>query len=50
VVIARLATTIRMVNEALQNYRFHEAAQGVYNFSGRFFDWYMSGEAELQSR
>jgi len=29
---ARLATTIRMVNEALQNYRFHEAAQGVYQF------------------
>src|SRR6266436_4282018 len=48
---ARLATTIRMVNEALQNYRFHEAAQGVYQFFwGDFCDWYIEWvKPELQS-
>src|SRR4029077_16252470 len=29
---ARLASTIEMMNEALKYYRFHEAAQGVYQF------------------
>src|SRR5713101_1774720 len=39
---ARLAATISLVNEALQNYRFHEAAQGVYQFFwGDFCDWYI---------
>jgi valyl-tRNA synthetase len=39
---ARLAGTIEMVNEALKNYRFHEAAQGVYQFFwGDFCDWYI---------
>ena len=39
---ARLAATIEMMNEALKNYRFHEAAQGVYQFFwGDFCDWYI---------
>ncbi len=39
---ARLAATIGLVNEALTNYRFHEAAQGVYQFFwGDFCDWYI---------
>jgi valyl-tRNA synthetase len=39
---ARLANTIEMVNDALSNYRFHEAAQGVYQFFwGDFCDWYI---------
>jgi valyl-tRNA synthetase len=39
---ARLAATIEMMNEALANYRFHEAAQGVYQFFwGDFCDWYI---------
>src|SRR6266852_3744414 len=39
---ARLAGTIDLVNEALRNYRFHEAAQGVYQFFwGDFCDWYI---------
>src|SRR5260370_38041211 len=39
---ARLARTIYLVNESLQNYRFHEAAQGVYQFFwGDFCDWYI---------
>src|SRR3984893_713462 len=39
---ARLASTIELVNEALKNYRFHEAAQGVYQFFwGDFCDWYI---------
>jgi valyl-tRNA synthetase len=48
---ARLATTIGLVNEALQNYRFHEAAQGVYQFFwGDFCDWYIEWvKPELQS-
>src|SRR6202043_3823523 len=38
---SRLAATITQTNEALQNYRFHEAAQGVYQFFwGAFCDWY----------
>jgi valyl-tRNA synthetase len=39
---ARLASTLDLVNEALKNYRFHEAAQGVYQFFwGDFCDWYI---------
>jgi valyl-tRNA synthetase len=48
---SRLAATISLVNEALQNYRFHEAAQGVYQFFwGDFCDWYIEWvKPELQS-
>jgi len=48
---ARLAATIGLVNEALQNYRFHEAAQGVYQFFwGDFCDWYIEWvKPELQN-
>jgi valyl-tRNA synthetase len=39
---ARLASTIDLMNEALKNYRFHEAAQEVYQFFwGDFCDWYI---------
>src|SRR5262249_43205216 len=39
---ARLANTIELLNDALANYRFHEAAQGVYEFFwGDFCDWYI---------
>ena len=38
----RLAATVDVVNEALDGYRFHEAAQGVYHFFwGDFCDWYI---------
>jgi valyl-tRNA synthetase len=48
---ARLTATIEMMNEALANYRFHEAAQGVYQFFwGDFCDWYIEWvKPELQS-
>jgi valyl-tRNA synthetase len=48
---SRLASTAEMVNEALANYRFHEAAQGVYQFFwGDFCDWYIEWvKPELQS-
>ncbi len=48
---ARLAATIEMVNDALASYRFHEAAQGVYQFFwGDFCDWYIEWiKPELQS-
>jgi len=48
---ARLAATIETVNEALKNYRFHEAAQSVYQFFwGDFCDWYIEWvKPELQS-
>jgi len=48
---ARLATTVDLVNDALSNYRFHEAAQGVYQFFwGDFCDWYIEWvKPELQS-
>jgi valyl-tRNA synthetase len=47
----RLAETIDLVNDALENYRFHEAAQGVYQFFwGDFCDWYIEWvKPELQS-
>jgi len=48
---ARLAETIELVNGALSNYRFHEAAQGVYQFFwGDFCDWYIEWvKPELQN-
>src|SRR5882762_2187765 len=48
---SRLAETISSVNEALQNYRFHEAAQSVYQFFwGDFCDWYIEWvKPDLQS-
>jgi valyl-tRNA synthetase len=47
---ARLAETIDLVNGALSDYRFHEAAQGVYQFFwGDFCDWYIEWvKPELQ--
>ncbi len=39
---ARMAQTVETVNDALSNYRFHEAAQAVYQFFwGDFCDWYI---------
>ncbi len=39
---ARLAETVETVHDALTNYRFHEAAQSVYQFFwGDFCDWYI---------
>ena len=39
---ARLASTVKTVNEALETFRFHEAAQEVYQFFwGDFCDWYI---------
>jgi valyl-tRNA synthetase len=39
---ARLAETVKTVDDALENYRFHEAAQSVYQFFwGDFCDWYI---------
>ncbi len=39
---ARLAATIAAVNDALETYRFHEAAQTIYQFFwGDFCDWYI---------
>jgi valyl-tRNA synthetase len=39
---ARLATTVKTVNDALETFRFHEAAQEVYQFFwGDFCDWYI---------
>jgi valyl-tRNA synthetase len=39
---ARITTTVEVVNDALANYRFHEAAQAVYQFFwGDFCDWYI---------
>jgi len=48
---ARLAGTVELMNDALANYRFHEAAQGVYQFFwGDFCDWYIEWvKPELQS-
>ena len=40
--LGRLAATVDVVNEALGDYRFHEAAQTVYHFFwGDFCDWYI---------
>jgi valyl-tRNA synthetase len=48
---SRLASITEQVNEALENYRFHEAAQGVYQFFwGDFCDWYIEWvKPELQN-
>jgi len=47
---ARLADAVKAVNDALTDYRFHEAAQGVYQFFwGDFCDWYIEWvKPELQ--
>jgi valyl-tRNA synthetase len=47
---ARLADTVKSVDDALANYRFHEAAQDVYQFFwGDFCDWYIEWvKPELQ--
>ena len=47
----RLAETVETVNAALEDYRFHEAAQGAYQFFwGDFCDWYIEWvKPELQS-
>jgi valyl-tRNA synthetase len=48
---ARLADTVNVVDDALANYRFHEAAQSVYQFFwGDFCDWYIEWvKPDLQS-
>jgi len=39
---ARITNAVEVVNDALANYRFHEAAQTVYQFFwGDFCDWYI---------
>jgi valyl-tRNA synthetase len=39
---SRLARTIAIVNEALEEFRFHEAASSVYQFFwGDYCDWYI---------
>ncbi len=47
----RLAETIHSVNDALANYRFHEASREIYQFFwGDFCDWYIEWvKPELQS-
>jgi len=47
---ARLAATVETVDAALGEYRFHEAAQSVYQFFwGDFCDWYIEWvKPELQ--
>jgi valyl-tRNA synthetase len=47
----RLAETVSTVDAALEDYRFHEATQGVYQFFwGDFCDWYIEWvKPELQS-
>jgi valyl-tRNA synthetase len=47
----QLASTIETINDALANYRFHEAAQSVYQFFwGDFCDWYIEWvKPELQN-
>src|SRR5277367_2370652 len=48
---SRLAGITEQVNSALENYRFHEAAQAVYQFFwGDFCDWYIEWvKPELQN-
>src|ERR1700686_3876362 len=50
-IFARLAATIEQMNDALTNYRFHDGAQGVYEFFwGDFCDWYIEWvKPDLQS-
>ena len=41
-IFARLSAVVTLVNEALENFRFHEAAQTIYHFFwGDFCDWYI---------
>jgi valyl-tRNA synthetase len=41
-IFSRLAAVIAQVNNALENFRFHEAAQTTYQFFwGDFCDWYI---------
>ena len=41
-IFSRLARTVDTVNDALENFRFHEAAHVVYHFFwGDFCDWYI---------
>jgi valyl-tRNA synthetase len=41
-IFSRLAHTVGTVNDALENFRFHEAAHVVYHFFwGDFCDWYI---------
>ena len=41
-IFSRLAAVIAQVNDALDNFRFHEAAQTIYQFFwGDFCDWYI---------
>jgi valyl-tRNA synthetase len=41
-IFSRLAAVVEQVNDALENFRFHEAAQTIYHFFwGDFCDWYI---------
>ena len=41
-IFARLAAVITQVDDALENFRFHEACQTIYHFFwGDFCDWYI---------
>ena len=41
-IFSRLAAVAGQVNDALENFRFHEAAQTIYHFFwGDFCDWYI---------
>ena len=41
-ILSRLAAVVAQVNDALENFRFHEAAQSIYQFFwGDFCDWYI---------
>jgi valyl-tRNA synthetase len=57
-ILSRFNRVTKDVNEALQTYRFHEAANGIYDFFwGEFCDWYLelikprlNAEGETASR
>src|SRR5207253_10967141 len=41
-ILSRFNRVVKNVNEALQTYRFHEAANRIYDFFwGEFCDWYI---------
>ena len=41
-IFSRLASVVAQVNDALENFRFHEACQTIYQFFwGDFCDWYI---------
>jgi valyl-tRNA synthetase len=41
-IFSRLATVVAQINDALENYRFHEAANVIYHFFwGEICDWYI---------